>query len=99
MKLQDRANNNVRRSLELKRDTDDVLMTSLRAELAIARTLCMLARQENGNERFHHVEQAKKALDMAIELARRVTPGKQERDEIEEAHREVVSLATNPSRA
>jgi len=60
------------------------------------RTLCMLARQENGNERSQHVEQAKKALDSALKLVRQLRTGQRVRDEIEDARREVLSLGTVP---
>lgn len=99
MNLRDRVSEAVRRSMALNRETDDALMTSLHSELAIVRTLCMLARQESGNERSHHVELAKKALDTAVKLARQLRPGKRERDEIEEVRRDVLSVGIAPSHA
>jgi len=99
MNLRDRVSIAVRTSMELKRETDDALMTSLRAELAIIRTLCMLARQESGNEQSHHVEQAKRALRTVLKLAKQVRPGKQQRDEIEEVRRDILSVGIVPNRA
>jgi len=99
MNLRNRVNETVRSSMELRRETNDLFMTSLRTELAIVRTLCLLARQEKGKKRFHHVEQARAAFDMALELAWRLSPGRQERDEIEAVRRDVLSFCITPYRA
>ena len=96
MRLRDRVNEAVARSQELKRETSDALMTSLRAEIAIIRTLCTLARAENGIARSHHLEQAKIALDTIVKLSKQVIIGKRERDEIEEVQQDILSLGTTP---
>lgn len=92
MSLRDRVNETVMRSQQLKRDTTDILMTSLRAEIAIIRTLCTLARREDGSQRSQHVEQAEEALDTIVKISSQVRPGKRERDEIEEVRQDVLSL-------
>lgn len=97
MNLPDRVSEVVRSSLQLKRGSEDALITALRSELTIVRTLCLLARQENGNKRSYHLEQAKKELDTAIELASRFKPGKRERDEVEEVRQDLLSVDLAPS--
>ena len=95
----DRVNKAIKRSIELKRDLADVFTDSLRTQLAVVGTLCRMARREDGNERSHHVEQAEKGLDRVLELARKVSPEKHDRDEINKVRRNLLSLGATSGRA
>ena len=85
MTLGEKAEQTIAEAAELRRATEEVLWDSMRTELAVVRTMCILAEQEDGEKRTHHVQQAEKAFESVLEIARRGGPNHQDRDAIEEA--------------
>ena len=69
----------------LRAATEDAFLISLRTVLDFFRTMCLLAEQEDGAKRTHHLQQAEKAFEMVLHLASRVEPDRQDRNAIEEA--------------
>jgi hypothetical protein len=64
----------------------------MRTELAVVHTMCVLAEQEDGAERAHHVQQAEKAFASALEIAKRFGLNQSDRDAIEEARYSICRL-------
>jgi len=92
MSLGEKAEQTIAEAGELRRATEEVLWDSMRTELAVVRTMCILAEQEDGEKRAHHLQQAEKAFASFLEIAKRVGPNQQDRDAIEEARQSIRRL-------
>jgi len=57
----------------------------MRTELDVVRTMCLLAKQEDGEERTHHIQQAEKAFESVLEIVERIETSPHDRRDIEEA--------------
>jgi len=73
-------------------EAEEAFLDFMRTELAVAHTRCVLAEQEHGKKRAHHIQQAEKAFEMTLELASRVPTHQQDRDAIEEARHNIHRL-------
>jgi len=100
MAISQKVNETLAVARKLRADTDDAFLTSLRTELAIVRSMCLLARQENGQRRTRHMKLAQTAFAMVLELAERVEPAQPVLDDIDQARRDILMLgARNFSRS
>jgi len=92
MTLREKAQEIRAEAADLRRATEEVFLDSIRTELAVIRTMCILAQHEDGEKRAHHVQQAEKAFESVLEIARRVEPDQQDRNDIEEARHNICQL-------
>ena len=92
MALTEKAQETIPEVAELRRGAEAAFLVSMRTELDIIRTLCILAQQEGGVKRTHHLQHAEKAFEMVVHLASRVEPDRQDLDAIEEAHDDIRRL-------
>ena len=77
---------------DLRAATEDAFLTSLRAELGIIRTVCILAEREGGAERVHHLQLAEKAFEVVLDVGSRVEPNSRDHDAIKEAPHNIRRL-------
>jgi len=85
MATRKKAQEVIAEAAELRRASEDAFLASMRTELDVVRTMCVLATQEKGERRTHHVQQAEKAFESVLEIGKRVQPSPQDRHDIEEA--------------
>jgi hypothetical protein len=86
----ERAQETIAEAAEVRRATEDAFLFSMRTELVVVRTMCILAEQEDdGEERAHHIQQAEKAFASILDVAKRIDPNQQDRDAIEEARQNI----------
>jgi hypothetical protein len=76
----------------LRAATEDALLTSLQTELAVVRTMCILARREKGELRAYHLRQAEVAFALILALAERTQPDREVRADIEQARQDILML-------
>lgn len=77
---------------ELRRTVEEAFRVSMHTDLNVVRRLCLLAEQENGKKRAHHVRLAEKAFASALELASRVELNQDDREAIERAQDNIHQL-------
>jgi len=77
---------------ELRLATENVCLASMRTELDVVRTTCLLAEQEDGEKRTRHIQLAERALKSVLEIVKRVAPNQQDRRDIEEALHSIHQL-------
>jgi hypothetical protein len=77
---------------ELRRATEDILLACMRTELAVIRTLCFLAQQEDRERRAHRVTQAEALFELVLKNAKRVAPNQRDCCDIEEARHNIRQL-------
>ena len=77
---------------ELRLATENVFLASMRTELDVVRTTCLLAEQEDGEKRTRHIQLAERALKSVLEIVKRVAPNQQDRRDIEEALHSIHQL-------
>jgi len=92
MTLKEKTQQVIAEAAELRRATEETFLDSLRTELAVVRTMCVLAEQEDGERHTHHIQQAEKAFESVLAIAKRVAPNHQDRDAIEEARHNIRRL-------
>lgn len=92
MTLSEKVNETIADARKLRAEAQYAFRTSLQTELAVARTLCILARQEGGKDRNHHLKQAETALAMVLELAERVQPNQEVRVGVEQTRHDIRRL-------
>ena len=92
MTLSEKINETIADARKLRAGTQHAFLASLQTELAVARTMCILARQEHGEDRAHHLKQAETAFAMVLELAERVQPSQEVRVDMEQARQEIRML-------
>jgi|SRR5215813_9524712 len=92
MTLGEKANEALARARELRATAEAAFLNSLQTELAVARTMCNLARHEDGEVRVHHITEAKAAFEMALELEERITLREGLRYEIEGIRQDIAAL-------
>jgi hypothetical protein len=90
--LRQKAQKAIAEAAALRRATQEAFLDSIRTELAVIRTMCILAQQEDGEKRAHHVQQAEKAFATVLAIAKRVGPSQQDRDAIEDARHRIRRL-------
>lgn len=95
MTLDEQANQAPARARELRATAEAAFLTALQTELAVVRTMCNLARHEDGEVRIHYMKEAQAAFEMALELAKRITLNEGLRYEIEGVRQDMdlISLA------
>src|SRR5215469_14426688 len=92
MTLREKAQETIAEAAELRRVTAEALLDIMRTEFAVVRTMCILAEQEDAEKCAHHLQQAEKAFERILEIAKRVGPNQQDRDDIEEARHNIRRL-------
>jgi len=80
-----KAQETITEAAELRLATENVFLASMRTELDVVRTTCLLAEQEDGEKRTRHIQLAERALKSVLEIVKRVAPNQQDRRDIEEA--------------
>ena len=83
--------------MDLGHETEDVLKTSLQTELSVARSMCVLAGQGPRQKRAHHLQEAEKAFQLVLKIAKHTGLSKQERNAIEQTRRDILSLGGKAS--
>ena len=92
MALHEEAESAIGQARQLRAATEDAFLSSLHTELAVVHTMCILARQEQGADRAHHVKQAETAFSVVLELAGRITLTAEARAEIDQARQAIHAL-------
>jgi|SRR5262252_3480805 hypothetical protein len=92
MALREKAQETIAEAAELRRTVEETFLVSMRTELDIIRTLCLLAEQEDGEKRARHVQLAEKAFETVLELASRVEADGLDQRAIEEARENIRRL-------
>jgi len=88
----DKAQEAILQAMKLRRETEGVLLSALRASLTAVGTMCMLAEQEIGEARARHLEEAENGLQMVVKMAKGIRLTQRDRDTLEQARRDVLSL-------
>jgi hypothetical protein len=80
-------------AVEVRRATEDAFLFSMRTELVVVRTMCILAEQEEDVEkRAHQIQQAEKAFASVLKVASQAEPNRGDHDAIEEARHNIRRL-------
>src|SRR5215470_16092632 len=92
MTLWEKALQTTAEARELRRETDEALLRSMRTELDIVSTIYLLAQQEDGERRARHVQMAETAMKSVLTLAECVELSRQERKQTEQAKQNIREL-------
>ena len=87
-----KAQETIAEAAELRLATENVFLASMRTELDVVRTTCLIAEQEDGEKRTRHIQLAEKALKSVLEIVKRIVPNQQDRRDIEEARQSIRQL-------
>src|SRR5215467_3964979 len=87
-----KAQETITEAAELRLATENVFLASMRTELDVVRTTCLIAEQEDGEKRTRHIQLAEKALKSVLEIVKRIVPNQQDRRDIEEARQSIRQL-------
>jgi len=87
-----KAQETITEAAELRLATENVFLASMRTELDVVRTTCLLAEHEDGEKRTRHIQLAEKALKSVLEIVKRVVPNQQDRRDIGEARLSIRQL-------
>lgn len=88
-----KAQETIVEAAELRRAAEEAFLASMHTELDVVRTWCLLAEREDGEKRTHHIQQAEKAFEWALQIGRRIEPSPQDRRDIEEALQSIRQLS------
>jgi hypothetical protein len=92
MNVWEKAQQTTAEAQEIRRETEEALLSSMRTELDIVSTVYLLAQQEDGERRARHVKMAETAMKSVLKLAERVELSRQERKQIEQAKQNIREL-------
>jgi len=87
-----KAQQTIAEAAELRRAAENAFLASMRTELDVIGTTCLLAEEEGGEKRTRHIQLAEKALKSVLEIVKRVEPNQQDRRDIEEARHSIRQL-------